>query len=79
MATLLQKRHGICSRFKRGDAASVTPNSIEEGRDHMPKLAAFYDLPDMYNTYKTARFYLAERSWTLTLRNKVSGRKANKA
>ncbi|KAE8955357.1 hypothetical protein PR001_g32140, partial [Phytophthora rubi] len=73
-----KKRHGICSRRKHGEAASVTPNSIVEGRDNMRKLTDFYDLSDIYNMDETSFCYLAEPPRTLTRRNKVSGRKANK-
>ncbi|KAE8883537.1 hypothetical protein PF005_g13141 [Phytophthora fragariae] len=73
-----RKRHGIRCIRKQGEAASVKPSSIVDGRARMRELTEKYELRNINNMDETSFFYHADAPRTLSRRATVSGHKADK-
>lgn len=73
-----KSRHGIKSRRKQGEAASVDPEIVRLGRPAMRKFTDQYALRDVFNMDETSFYYQMEAPRTLSRRKHVSGYKSNK-
>lgn len=73
-----RKRHGIRCLRKQGEAASVKPCSIVDGRVSMRVLTDQYELHNIYNMDETSFYYHADAPRTLSRKSTVAGYKADK-
>lgn len=71
-------RNGITSKRKYGEAASVDPAVVREGRIAIRGITDLYTPDNIYNMDETAFFYYEEAPSTLSRRNKIAGFKSDK-
>ncbi|KAH9102922.1 hypothetical protein AeMF1_020617 [Aphanomyces euteiches] len=72
-----QQRHGLKSRRVYGEAGSVDPATIEEGKPLLQKVTVNYSKEDIYNMDETAYFYCAQAKKSIS-KQRQAGRKVVK-
>jgi DDE superfamily endonuclease/Tc5 transposase-like DNA-binding protein len=72
-----QKRHGVTSKTKHGEAASVDPNLIASGRSKLSSILSSYNPEDVYNADETGLYWRQGPVRTLHFKN-ISGKKLAK-
>lgn len=74
-----QKRTGMWFALRHGEAASVDPVAVEEGRARLQQLINQYALRNVYNMDETSFFYKQVPRGTLTTDKSARGKKQDKS
>ncbi|KAF0708821.1 hypothetical protein AaE_013077 [Aphanomyces astaci] len=72
-----QRKHGFCSMIQHGEAASVPPEQVQEGRKKVLHETSGYNSSDIYNMDETAFFFCLSSHRSIT-RNRLPGTKKSK-
>ncbi|RHZ01826.1 hypothetical protein DYB35_012803 [Aphanomyces astaci] len=72
-----QRKHGFRSMIQHGEAASVPPEQVQEGRKKVLHETSGYNSSDIYNMDETAFFFCLSPHRSIT-RNRLPGTKKSK-
>ncbi|KAF0696620.1 Aste57867_12645 [Aphanomyces stellatus] len=72
-----QQKHGLSCKTQHGEAASVAPEAVRQGRKAMLNATGGYSARNIYNMDETAFFYCMSPHRSIT-RNRVPGSKKSK-
>ncbi|KAG9409267.1 hypothetical protein AC1031_022117 [Aphanomyces cochlioides] len=75
--TKFLKRHNLGRKHVFGEASSIDPAVVEEGRNLMQSITQFYEPRDIYNLDETGYFYCQDARHTIAKKS-IHGRRARR-